>query len=535
EPQPFVLICKLDGGGPHHLRLNGADPRRQVRLGPSPSRVRPPLASPSSRRQEMVSKMHAMLLSAFSMFKFRFDAPFTHISVGFIKSWVMASIPGLFVCMWCAAKKLCLANNVLGISSRFQVLFPTADAAVPSSMLSIVDTVISGICVALALCIAVPRGSKNPFFNCAFVRCTVSLAVIIIIMNWFQAAQGLGQPALQYVASGMIGFVAVHCVWNGEVKQGDSNQLMGKVWDWNMYGTKQKKFHGWVLHTDGDRGEDDATALPEDCGDGPKDGSSSGSDGHDGHEDGASDSGDSIDGCGARAVQLLAIRANYRISTIMAYDWREYRTIYKAREGEVQEEGMLNLVPTGPCRILEAYGCLGLEVFTADDVSCTDWWDLTEDEEVKEYTQTHNGGLGRKLEVTYVVIPDAIETHVKVKLNLKDLGSRSRAVYGSIKASAIDYGGKSVHLFSRRRGRSLSLPCGSTCILPLSPHVVALQYRRRFKIHIEVDLRVITTCNSQEEDKNLKFCLDFTRRITSQEREVDGDRVEVFTWYTDMY
>ena len=49
---------------------------------------------------------------------------------------------------------------------------------------------IPGICVALALCIAVPRGSKNRFFNYAFLRYTVSLTtVIIIIINWFQSTQ----------------------------------------------------------------------------------------------------------------------------------------------------------------------------------------------------------------------------------------------------------------------------------------------------------------------------------------------------------
>jgi hypothetical protein len=64
--------------------------------------------------------------------------------------------------------------------------------------------------------------------------------------------------------------------------------------------------------------------------------------------------------------------------------------------------------------------------------------------------------------------------------------------------------------------------------------VIALPYRRHFKLHIEVDLRVITTYDNQEEGKNLKFCLDFTRRITSQEREVDSDQVEVnVTWYLE--
>jgi hypothetical protein len=54
----------------------------------------------------------------------------------------------------------------------------------------------------------------------------------------------------------------------------------------------------------------------------------------------------------------------------------------------------------------------------------------------------------------------------------------------------------------------LSFPSGSTTsVLPLTPSVIALRYRRRFKLHVEVDLRVITTgCDSQEEeDKNLKL------------------------------
>ena len=64
--------------------------------------------------------------------------------------------------------------------------------------------------------------------------------------------------------------------------------------------------------------------------------------------------------------------------------------------------------------------------------------------------------------------------------------------------------------------------------------MIALPYRRQLELHIEVDLRVITTCDSQEEGKNLKFCLEFTRRVATQEREVDGDQVEVnITWYLE--
>jgi hypothetical protein len=125
----------------------------------------------------------------------------------------------------------------------------------------------------------------------------------------------------------------------------DTNQLMGKVWDCNMYGMKLKKFHGWVLHTaneDGDEDEDDATTLPKDRADGSNDGSSSASDDRDGHEaneDGNRGEDDAISlaedcrdgpasstrsdedfGYGARAVQLLAIHANFSIRAINAYD-----------------------------------------------------------------------------------------------------------------------------------------------------------------------------------------------------------------------
>jgi hypothetical protein len=203
---------------------------------------------------------------------------------------------------------------------------------------------------------------------------------------------------------------------------------------------------------------------------------------------------------------------------------------------------MVDLILTGPSRSLEAYGGLYLDVFAAVDEGSssnppiTGEWDVTTgDDEVVEFTQTIDGGLDRKLEITYLVIPGSVEANVEVKLNLKDLGSGGRSVYGRIKASSIGYGNKSVYLFSCERGRSLSFPCGSTSDLPLSLDMIALPYfpnsRPHFKLHIEVDLRVITTCGSQEEEKNLKFYLEFTRRTRSLEREADGDQVEVkVTW-----
>ncbi|XP_039792210.1 uncharacterized protein LOC120658066 isoform X4 [Panicum virgatum] len=234
-----------------------------------------------------------------------------------------------------AAMKHCSPNNVLGISSRIQLLFPPADAA---SKLFIGDTVISGICVALALCIAVPRGEF--FFE--------------------QSTQGGGQPALQYVASRVIGFVAVHCLWNVEVKQ-----PMSEVWDSNMYGIK---VHGWFLNVankDGDAGDDGDGG--DDDGDGGEDDGYRGEDGDGGEDDAtfaSEDYVDEMDSC-ARGVQLLSIRAKFRIIGTNAYDWNQCARVYAAQIGEVQQEGM-DLVLTGPYRMLQAYSIFGLEVFSYD-------------------------------------------------------------------------------------------------------------------------------------------------------------------------
>ncbi|XP_047092542.1 uncharacterized protein LOC124704333 isoform X2 [Lolium rigidum] len=446
--------------------------------------------------------------------------PLIHVSVDFVKSRVLASIPGFFFRMWYAAKKYCLANNVLGISSHIQgvemlslgplktlTILPVWVYSV-FSLLTSADTVIPGIFVALAL-------------------------------------------------PGVIGFVAVHCLRDGEVKQDDTNQLMGKVWDWNMYGAKLK-FDGWVPHTaneDGERGEDDATALPEnggdgaeDGGDGAEDGGDGAEDGGDGAEDGGSGPGDGgsdpedsnddsvphIQPFGQRAVQLLAICADFPICEIIGYDWQHSRYIYVQPEGGVQEEGMVDLVPIGPREILMAYTSFGLEVYTDNESGppITDAWVVDDDEEIEEYTQTICAGPSRKLEITYLVIPSAIEAKVEVKLKLKDIGSRSRAIYGKIKASATDYRNKSVHLFSCERGRSLSFPSGSTSILLLRPCKVAVPSRLQLELNIEVDLAVITSDSQEEQDKNLKCILEFTREIMSHKREVDDDEVEVnIMWY----
>jgi hypothetical protein len=159
-------------------------------------------------------------------------------------------------------------------------------------------------------------------------------------------------------------------------------------------------------------------------------------------------------------------------------------------------------------------------------------WDVDDDDETVGYIRTISQGPGR-VQITYLVIPTAVRASVEVRLKLKDLGSRSCAVYGKIKATATGYGNRWVHLFSCDRWRCLSFPSGTTSILPLSLSKIAVP-SRLLKFHIEVDLTVTTSCESHE-DENLKYTLEFTRGMVSQEREVAGYGVRVEIKYESAY
>ncbi|RYR55003.1 hypothetical protein Ahy_A06g030262 isoform A [Arachis hypogaea] len=195
-----------------------------------------------------------LLLSPYSLCELSLEIEFT-------KSQIIAAIPGTFFCAWYARQKHWLANNILGLSFCIQgiemlslgsfktgailltglfvydifwvfftpvmvsvaksfdapikLLFPTADSARPFSMLGLGDIVIPGIFIALALRFDVSRGKQPQYFKSSFLGYTIGLVLTIFVMNWFQAAQ----PALLYIVPAVIGSLAVHCLWNADVKQ----------------------------------------------------------------------------------------------------------------------------------------------------------------------------------------------------------------------------------------------------------------------------------------------------------------------------
>ncbi|KAK4356471.1 hypothetical protein RND71_025442 [Anisodus tanguticus] len=162
----------------------------------------------------------AMLLSLFLLFKFLskdlvnalLTCYFFVLGIAAL-SYVLSA--GLFVydIFWVFFTPV-MVSVAKSFDAPIKLLFPIADAKRPFSMLGLGDIVIPGIFVALALRFDVSRGKEPQYFKSAFLGYTFGLALTIFVMNWFQAAQ----PALLYIVPAVIGFLAVHCLWNGDVK-----------------------------------------------------------------------------------------------------------------------------------------------------------------------------------------------------------------------------------------------------------------------------------------------------------------------------
>ncbi|XP_071728979.1 signal peptide peptidase-like [Rutidosis leptorrhynchoides] len=183
------------------------------------------------------------------------------MEIKFRRSQVVAAVPATFFCAWYAVQKHWLANNILGLAfcihgiemvsvgsfktganmlarlfvydifwvfltpvmvdvaksldAPIKLLFPSSVGTSAFSMLGLGDIVLPGIFLAFVLHYDASKGKNSHYFKSAFLGYIVGLVITIIVMNQFQAAQ----PALLYIAPGVIGFLAAHCLWNGDVLQ----------------------------------------------------------------------------------------------------------------------------------------------------------------------------------------------------------------------------------------------------------------------------------------------------------------------------
>ncbi|GJR09124.1 signal peptide peptidase [Tanacetum coccineum] len=178
---------------------------------------------------------------------FRSYAP---LDVEFTRSQVVAAILGTFFCVWYVAEKHWLANNVLGlafciqsiemlslgsfktggillgfvftssdgsVSQSFDVIlsffFPTRVVASPYSMLGLGDIVIPGMAFLVDEMHPVTTSADFDFLLQLALRFDVSRGNKCIYLK-----SGFSTPALLYIVPAVIGFLAAHCIWNGEVK-----------------------------------------------------------------------------------------------------------------------------------------------------------------------------------------------------------------------------------------------------------------------------------------------------------------------------
>ena len=213
---------------------------------------------------------------------------------------------------------------------------------------------------------------------------------------------------------------------------------------------------------------------------------------------------------------------------------------------------MVDLVLTGPCTSISAYGCFAIKIDIPGPYTSTGdggggsikWeWDRYDPEYTREVdkgpmTRTlSSSGPGRNVEITYAVMSNALEATVQVKLRMKD-GNSPCSIYGVITASIGDFKGHSI-LFRRTKETAQHLspmtdsPQGVLYqlvrSLELSRNVVAVP--RGQWLHIGVDLSIETSKNQgasiNPRFNNIILTFDNRSSWSSQRREVDGYEVEV--------
>ncbi|CAD6255288.1 unnamed protein product [Miscanthus lutarioriparius] len=262
-----------------------------------------------------------------------------------------------------------------------------------------------------------------------------------------------------------------------------------------------------------------------------------------------------VDGAKDRPrVELLAMHADLGVlgTTVIVFDGKRGHIIYRKKE-QGEKGTMADLVLTGPCTSILAYGCFAIKIDIPGPYTSTGdgggggsikWeWDCYDPEYAREVDKgpmtwtISSSGPGRNVEITYAVMSNALEATVQVKLRMKD-GNSPCSVYGVITASIGDFKGESI-LFSRTKETAQHLspmtdsPQGVMYqlvrSLELARNVVAVPCGQR--LHIGVDLSIETSKNQgasiNPRFNNINLTFDNCSSWSSQRLEVDGYEVEV--------
>jgi hypothetical protein len=220
---------------------------------------------------------------------------------------------------------------------------------------------------------------------------------------------------------------------------------------------------------------------------------------------------------------------------------------------------MTDLVLTGPCTSISAYGCFAIKIdipaaaagrSKGNGGGSIKWeWDCYDPEYAEEVDKPpvsrtiSSSGPGRNIEVTYAVMSNALEARVQMKLRRIN-GNSSCSIHGNITARIGDFKDRII-LFRRTQGMGQRLsPTDSnvrqlTWYLKLARNVVAVPCGQM--LHIEMHLN-IETPNNQVVSNNPRFnnnvILSFheSGRLSQRCKLDDDDELEVnVAWYPDYF
>uniref|UniRef100_J3MWB4 DUF6598 domain-containing protein n=1 Tax=Oryza brachyantha TaxID=4533 RepID=J3MWB4_ORYBR len=219
-------------------------------------------------------------------------------------------------------------------------------------------------------------------------------------------------------------------------------------------------------------------------------------------------------------------------TTITVFDGKRGQIIYKYDEDQHDDDHtqVENLVLTGPYRAISADGSFAVEIETSPtDIKYWEW-DCSDDEIVYDELYTENLG---PVDITYVVLSEALEATVEVKLpeTVSTNGGESSPprIFGYIAAQTKVFDRASV-LFSRAADRAVPIP--SDLRVPLARSVVAVPSWS--KLQIDVGLYLLTQNATTKFEHTVKLdCTNHSQRIQTNNGDVLQVNVSWYPQFTD--
>lgn len=205
---------------------------------------------------------------------------------------------------------------------------------------------------------------------------------------------------------------------------------------------------------------------------------------------------------GRSRIQILNVSANFEIKEINAHDWHRVQTIYFNTASEVHEADMSHLMLCGPRRAIGAYGHFGIDIIPAGNVmdrpkkraregqtqSISDSLNVStiDDEAPTKYNWIITAIPDRRLEITFLHIPNTVEAEIEVLCNFEDTSE----VAGYIKATATGYEDMFVNLFSKVPDQKFTVQSGELTVLPLLLNLVCVPYSDDLQLIVTVDMEI---------------------------------------------